>query len=60
MNGNLIVGAVIVLMAAAAVYVLYRNRRAGKCSCGCSCGACCRCCNAAETEDCCDCDQKEE
>lgn len=60
MNGNLIVGLVIVLMIVAAVYVLYRNRRAGKCSCGCSCGACGRCGSTTDIEDCCDCEKKEE
>ncbi|MBR2347552.1 MAG: FeoB-associated Cys-rich membrane protein, partial [Candidatus Methanomethylophilaceae archaeon] len=40
MNGNLIVGGIIVIVIAVALYVVIRNKRLGKPSCGCNgCGA---------------------
>lgn len=41
MNGDLIVGGIIVIVIAVALYVVIRNKRLGKPSCGCNgCGAC--------------------
>ncbi len=50
MDGNLVVGAIIVLLIIGAVAVLVRNKLRGKSSCG--CGGCsgCGCCHTKTVE----------
>jgi len=61
-TGDLVVGAIIALLAIGAIYVLWNNHRKGKSSCGCNCSGCsktgsCDSCNVTidenETCDCC-------
>ncbi len=57
MNGNLVVGAVIVILLAGAIYYMVRQHRKGISSCGCkNCNCCGRGGNDRETpcNHCCD------
>ena len=38
--GTVVVGAILLLLCIYVFYVLIRNRRQGKTSCGCNCGGC--------------------
>ena len=40
--GDLIVGGIIAVMVILAIYVLVRNKRKGRNSCGCKCSGCCQ------------------
>ncbi len=56
MIGNLVVGAVVVLLIVAAIACLIRQKRKGIGCCGCSgCRGCCRNCDEE-----CDCQEKED
>lgn len=50
MDGNIVVGSIIVLLVVGAVAVLVRNKLRGKSSCGCSGCSGCRCCHTKTVE----------
>lgn len=54
MSGNLVVGAVIVIIVAACLGYLVWQRRKGRCSCGVECG-----CKDKDDEGSCDCCRKD-
>jgi len=59
--GDLIVGGIIAVMVILAIYVLIRNKRSGRNSCGCKCSGCCQSQvpNVITIDDSCDCCKKE-
>ncbi len=59
--GDLIVGGIIAVMVILAIYVLIRNKRSGRNSCGCKCSGCCQsqAPNVITIDDSCDCCKKE-
>ena len=64
-SGDLIVLAIVIALAAGAIYVLWNNHRKGKSSCGCNCSGCSKAgqCGSAvipvEGNNTCDCCKKE-
>ncbi|MBO6084503.1 MAG: FeoB-associated Cys-rich membrane protein [Candidatus Methanomethylophilaceae archaeon] len=64
-SGDLIVLAIVIALAAGAIYVLWNNHRKGKSSCGCNCSGCSKAgqCGSAvipvDGNNTCDCCKKE-
>ena len=58
MNGNLVVGAIVIAVAAASLAYLIWQRRKGRCSCGMDCG-CCRKPAGKDDGETCDCCKKD-
>jgi hypothetical protein len=64
-SGDLIVLAIVIALAAGAIYVLWNNHRKGKSSCGCNCSGCSKTgqCESAiipiDGDNTCDCCKKE-